>query len=67
MKTKPVTKVEVYFNVALMGVESESIRLWAETKHNRPIMLKVADQLLAKNEPVEKMTIFIVSNAIGLW
>lgn len=57
---------QAYLDEALKGVESESIRDWANTPHNKRIMLQVAEQMLAANEPVVKLTIFVVSNAMGL-
>lgn len=56
-----------YLSDALKHVESKNIRLWATTPHNKAIMLNVAAGFLAAGEPVEKMTLYIVANAIGLW
>jgi len=55
---------------ALIGVESESIRTWATSENNGPIFLKLAGNMIAKHggdgSAVDRMTILIVSLAIGL-
>jgi hypothetical protein len=59
---------ESLFQAALSKVESLSIRAWAQTDHNRPIMLKLAALQLEKpsSDPVHLFAAFIVSSAIGL-
>lgn len=58
---------QAFLDEALNGVESESIKKWATTPHNKRIMLQVAEQMRMANEPAVKLTIFVVSNAMGIW
>lgn len=57
---------------ALSHVESASIRAWATSEHNKPIMLKLASGAIeragvAGAEPnVHTFAAFIVASAIGL-
>lgn len=58
---------------ALVHVESASIRAWAETDHNRPILVRIAQSAIDRNESAGKpapdpvtLATFIVSQAIGL-
>jgi hypothetical protein len=60
---------EQLFQQALAKVESQSIRQWAETEHNRPIWIKAAEAAIVKHngQPnVALFTVLIVSSAIGL-
>ena len=60
---------EQLFTAALALVESASIKEWAQTDHNRPIFVKIAEGALAKNGPSASPSMFsalIVSSAIGL-
>lgn len=61
------TNVEL-LDKALGGVESDSIKEWANTDHNRPIFEKIAQNALDKNEglvdPVRFST-YIVCLAMG--
>ncbi len=52
---------------ALERVESESIRQWAESEHNRPLFLKIAERAVerGKADP-DTFAAYIVCNAIGL-
>lgn len=68
--TKPTKKVVRFFNAALARVESTSIRAWAQTDHNRPIMLQLAAKAMVGTGPMsgtpEGFAAFIVATAIGL-
>ncbi len=58
---------EQFLNSALLLVESASIKNWASSDHNRPIFVKIAASFMAQKSDVEKLTVYIVANAIGLW
>lgn len=62
------SKAEKLFETALSLVDSGSIRAWAQSEHNRPIFIKLAQNML-NNGPDgahHKLATLIVSNAIGL-
>ena len=60
-----------FLDQALEGVESESIRAWANTDNNRPIFEKIAQNALDKAEAegreadVDRFTAYVVCLAIG--
>lgn len=59
---------EQLLDAALSKVESESIRAWANTPHNRPIWLEIAGKAIVKhngNPDVSMFTAYIVCTAIG--
>ncbi len=61
------TKAEQFLNDALKSVESESIRAWATSDHNRPLWIKYAAAVLAKNpnsEPIRFAT-YLTLTAMG--
>lgn len=60
---------EQLFEQALAKVESDSIRQWAETEHNKPLWLKMAQGAIEKHNGQPDVSLFsalIVSTAIGL-
>lgn len=59
---------EQLFEQALAKVESESIRQWAQTEHNRPIWIKLAELALAKKPDAspDRFSTLIVCSAMGL-
>lgn len=61
------TTAKKFLNDALMGVESESIRKWANTEKNRPLWEKIAATYGTPTEENKlKLTTYIVATAIGL-
>ncbi len=62
------SKAEQLFETALSLVDSGSIRAWAQSEHNRPIFVKLAQCVLDKGPDGahHKLAVLIVSNAIGL-
>ena len=58
-----------FYRSAIDLVESDSIRAWAETAPNRPLLIQLADAILAKQgskaEP-HMLATLILSSAIGL-
>jgi hypothetical protein len=52
---------------ALKGVESDSIKEWANTSHNRPIFEKIAQNALDKNKDADPIRFgaYIVCLAMG--
>lgn len=63
-----MTKAEL-LDEALKGVESDSIKEWANTDHNRPIFEQIAQNALDKNEglvdPV-RFSAYVVCLAMGM-
>ncbi len=59
---------ERFLDAALEHVESKSIREWARSDHNRPIMLKMADGVLKKNPAADPLRFgtYVTCLAIGL-
>ena len=57
---------EKLFDQALAKVESKSIREWANSDHNRPLFVKIAETFVGKDEPVTRFSTYIVCVAIGL-
>jgi hypothetical protein len=53
---------------ALEKIESASIKAWAQTDHNRPIFVKIAESALAKTPvpDVHRFAAYISATAIGL-
>jgi len=54
---------------ALCFVESKSIREWAGNGHNRPILVKIAEEAIAKNGPTAdpvRFAAYITCSAIGM-
>jgi hypothetical protein len=65
----PNMNAEQLFQQALAKVESQSIRQWAETEHNRPVWLKAAEAAIVKHNGLPDVSLFsayIVATAIGL-
>lgn len=65
----PSMSPEQLFQQALAKVESDSIRQWAETEHNRPIWLQLAELAIQKQNgkpDVYRFSAAIVASAIGL-
>lgn len=68
-EVKPLTEAEQLLQDALGLVESDRIRQWAETEHNRPIWIKLADLAIQKQNgkpDVSRFSTFIIASAIGL-
>ena len=64
----PITG-EQLLTAALAMVESESIRAWATTAHNRPLWLEIASRRAAKGgrqADVTALSTYITCQAIGL-
>jgi hypothetical protein len=60
---------EQLLQTALEKVESDSIRQWATSEHNRPIWIKLADLAIQKQNgspDVCRFSTAIVAAAIGL-
>lgn len=60
---------EAVFKSALERVESKSIRDWAQTDHNRPLLVRFTQGVIDKGGVVGadvKVSTFIVCTAIGL-
>lgn len=62
---------EQLFVQAIERVESASIKAWAQTEHNRPIFIKLAQLNVDKNSQNPEVSVpmfaaYIVSSAIGL-
>lgn len=59
---------EQLLQAALEKVESQSIRQWATSEHNRPIWIKLAELALAKKPDAspDRFSTLIVCSAIGL-
>lgn len=61
-----MSKAEQVFEAALAGVESQSIRDWATCARNREHFVKYAQTYVDKPDGATRLTIAIVSLAIGL-
>ncbi len=61
------TNVEL-LDKALIKVESDSVKAWANLDHNRPIFEKIAQNALDKDPDADpdRLCAYIVCNAIGL-
>lgn len=67
--TEATITAEHFFTTALGLVESESVRNWATTTHNRPIFIQLAQMGLDKGGTSADPHLFaamIVGTAIGL-
>lgn len=58
---------EELFAAALAKVESASIRDWAQTEHNRPLWLKIAEKYVGQPDAEYGLSSDIVGTAIGLF
>jgi len=56
---------ERFLTQALAHVESESIRKWATTDHNRPLWVKMAKEAAQKGYDPKRFATYIVCVAIG--
>jgi len=58
-----------FLNAALQHVQSESIRAWAVTPHNKPIFIKLAKLALtsggSSSDSVVRFAAYIVASAMG--
>lgn len=65
---KRMLSARACFEAALATVESATVRAWARSSWNRPILVKLADRVLAKhpNDAVSCVATLILANAIGL-
>lgn len=66
--TQPKLTPEQHFAAALAKVESKSIRAWAQTDHNRPIWLKIAESAIQKHGDAansDEFATYIVLTALG--
>jgi hypothetical protein len=61
-----MAKHETLFNETLKQVESNSIREWASSEHNRPLWLEIAKGYVGKPNASELLLVDIVGTAIGL-
>lgn len=64
------TTANKLFEQALSKIESASIREWASNAHNRPVFLEWIKAPAAGFPPpldADKVALYIVANAIGLW
>lgn len=60
---------ESLLEAALELVESNSIRAWATSAHNKPLFLKIAEHAIEHKETISEPSLFcafIVCQAIGL-
>lgn len=57
---------EAFLDAALKHVESASIRAWATTDHNKPIVLKMAANSVEKNTNPQYFATYLVCCAMGL-
>lgn len=66
--TRRMLAARATFEAALETVQSTSIREWAHSSWNRPILVKLADRVLAKrpDDAVSCVATLILANAIGL-
>jgi len=67
--TDHMKEAEQHLANALMLVDSQSIRDWATTEHNKPLFLLLSQHALEKNlsiSNVHAFAAFIVAKAIGL-
>lgn len=68
-EVKPLTEAEQLLQAALEKVESQSIRQWVTSEHNRSIWLEIAQQAVSKQNGSPDIFLFsalIVATAIGL-
>lgn len=60
---------ETLFCTALAQVESESIRAWAGSDHNRPLFVRIAQRVIervdSQAEIVDRMATVILCEAMG--
>lgn len=56
------------FEKALKNVESDSVRKWASSKQNKPILLQIAQTYVSNGQKdPDFLLAMIVAEAIGLW
>jgi hypothetical protein len=58
--------VMAYLEAALAKVDSQSVRDWAQTPHNLPLWLKIAERELGRGTDVHVFAGHIVAQAMGL-
>jgi len=57
-------KLDAYVAAVLAAIESNSIRAWAASEHNAPIVRKLAASEIGKTKPADLAT-FLVITAMG--
>lgn len=57
-------KLDAYVAAVLAAIESKSIRAWASSEHNAPIVRKLAASEIGKTKP-EDLATFLVITAMG--
>ena len=68
MQNKPVSAAATkLYEDAVAGIESESIRKWATSDHNKPLWLQICQNAIdnGKRDP-DTMCAYMVATAIGL-
>jgi hypothetical protein len=57
---------EQFLQEALSNVESKSIREWAQTEHNKPLVLKLAESFQKTGAPAIRFGTYLVCVAMGM-
>lgn len=62
---KAELELKAFLSAALAAIESRSIRAWASSEHNAPIVLEMAKAAVAKKSKPEALAAYLVCLAMG--
>jgi hypothetical protein len=61
-----MSKAEQFARDAIARIESPSVRDWASTPHNFPIVCKMAERPAARGDDPARLATFLLLQAMGL-
>ena len=62
----PITSGRNLLDAAIEGIDSRSIREWAQSEHHGPVWLKIAERAVANGRTdVHAFTAYMICEAIG--